>query len=86
MLSNYAKYFHMELVCFKNLAFLVFCFDIIVYFSEGFVLVFEYMQSDLSELIYDAERPLSPAHIKSFMQMLLKGVAFMHEHNIMHRV
>ena len=44
------------------------------------------MQSDLSELIYDAERPLSPAHIKSFMQMLLKGVAFMHEHNIMHRV
>lgn len=51
----------------------------------GFVLVFEFMVSDLAELIKDSENPLSPPAIKSYMLMLLKGVAHLHKNNIMHR-
>ena len=50
------------------------------------VLVFEYMQSDLSEVMRNAVSPLTAAQIKSYMVMLLRGVAFFHDHSIMHRV
>ncbi|XP_043936304.1 cyclin-dependent kinase 20 isoform X2 [Protopterus annectens] len=51
----------------------------------GFVLVFEYMLSDLSEVIRNSDRPLTESQVKSYMMMLLKGVAFCHENSIMHR-
>lgn len=51
----------------------------------GFVLVFEFMMSDLAELIKDAETPLKEPEIKSYMLMLLKGVEYLHRNNIMHR-
>ena len=51
----------------------------------GFVLVFEFMVSDLSEVIKDAEKPLSQEEIKGYMLMLLRGVAFIHEREVMHR-
>ena len=51
----------------------------------GFVLVFEFMMSDLAEVIKDSENPLTVPDIKSYMLMLLKGVAHLHSHNIMHR-
>ena len=38
----------------------------------GFVLVFEFMVSDLSELIADVENPLSAPQSKTYMTMLLK--------------
>lgn len=50
------------------------------------VLVFDYMLSDLSEVIRKSERPLTEAQVKSYMLMLFKGLAFLHENNIMHRV
>lgn len=50
------------------------------------VFVFDFMLSDLSEVIRKVERPLTEAQIKSYMLMLLKGIAFCHENNIMHRV
>ncbi|CAL1605857.1 unnamed protein product [Knipowitschia caucasica] len=53
--------------------------------GTGFVLVFDYMLSDLSEVIRNSERPLSPAQVKGYMMMLLKGVTFLHQNNIMHR-
>ncbi|KAL5014199.1 hypothetical protein ScPMuIL_008469 [Solemya velum] len=53
--------------------------------GSSVVLVFEYMLSDLSEVIRNSEKPLTEAQIKSYMMMLLKGVAFCHENNIMHR-
>lgn len=53
--------------------------------GTGFVLVFEYMLSDLSEVIRNSERPLTEGQIKSYMMMLLKGIAFCHKSNIMHR-
>ncbi|XP_044066219.1 cyclin-dependent kinase 20 isoform X2 [Siniperca chuatsi] len=51
----------------------------------GFVLVFDFMLSDLSEVIRNSQRPLTPAQVKGYMMMLLKGVAFLHHNNIMHR-
>lgn len=51
----------------------------------GFVLVFEFMVSDLGELINDFESPINEPLIKTYSQMLLKGVAFMHSNSIMHR-
>lgn len=54
--------------------------------GTGFVLVFDFMVSDLSEVIRNADCPLTPAQVKSYMMMLLKGVAFLHHNNIMHRV
>ncbi|KAG8003063.1 Cyclin-dependent kinase 20 [Nibea albiflora] len=53
--------------------------------GTGFVLVFDFMLSDLSEVIRNSERPLTPAQVKGYMMMLLKGVAFLHHNNIMHR-
>lgn len=54
--------------------------------GTGFVLVFDFMLSDLSEVIRNSEHPLTPAQVKAYMMMLLKGVAFLHQNNIMHRV
>ncbi|MEQ2216094.1 hypothetical protein XENOCAPTIV_010615, partial [Xenoophorus captivus] len=54
--------------------------------GTGFVLVFDFMLSDLSEVIRNYQRPLTPAQVKCYMMMLLKGVAFLHHNNIMHRV
>ena len=51
----------------------------------GFVLVFEFMVSDLSEVIKDSQNPLSQQEIKGYMMMLLRGVAFIHEREVMHR-
>ncbi|XP_045912754.1 cyclin-dependent kinase 20 isoform X1 [Micropterus dolomieu] len=53
--------------------------------GTGFVLVFDFMLSDLSEVIRNSERPLTPAQVKGYMMMLLKGVAFLHHNDIMHR-
>jgi cell cycle related kinase len=53
--------------------------------GTGFVLVFEYMLSDLSEVIRNDDQAISEAQVKSYMKMLLNGVAFCHENSIMHR-
>ncbi|XP_070558449.1 cyclin-dependent kinase 20-like isoform X1 [Ptychodera flava] len=53
--------------------------------GTGFVLVFEFMLSDLSEVVRNCDKPLTEAQIKSYMQMLLKGVTYCHENSIMHR-
>ena len=52
--------------------------------GAGFVLVFEFMMSDLQEIMQATM--LTEAQIKSYMQMLLRGVAYCHASSIMHRV
>lgn len=37
-------------------------------------------------MLRDTQNPLTEAQIKTYTQMLLKGVDYMHDHNIMHRV
>eukprot|EP00035_Acanthoeca_spectabilis_P012357 m.220496 g.220496 ORF g.220496 m.220496 type:complete len:254 (-) comp15601_c0_seq11:28-789(-) len=51
--------------------------------GNGFVLVFDYMFSDLSQVITNYD--LTAAQIKSYMVMLLRGVSFCHDNHIMHR-
>ncbi|KAJ3044983.1 Cyclin-dependent kinase 20 [Rhizophlyctis rosea] len=53
--------------------------------GPNFILSFEYMLSDLSEVLRNASQPLTEAQIKAYMLMLLKGVAYCHENAIMHR-
>ncbi|EGF82933.1 hypothetical protein BATDEDRAFT_85661 [Batrachochytrium dendrobatidis JAM81] len=53
--------------------------------GTGVVLVFEYMLSDLAEVLRNASKPLTEAQIKAYMLMLLKGVAYCHKNSIMHR-
>ncbi|KAM5261211.1 cyclin-dependent kinase 20 isoform 1-T1 [Hipposideros larvatus] len=53
--------------------------------GAGFVLAFEFMLSDLAEVVRHAQRPLAQAQVKSYLHMLLKGVAFCHANNIVHR-
>lgn len=45
-------------------------------------LVFEFMLSDLAEVLRNSGK-LGCSHIKAYMLMLLKGVAYCHENNIM---
>ena len=51
----------------------------------GFVLVFEFMLSDLSEVLRNYRVLLSEPQIKCYMLMLLQGVAHCHRHSIIHR-
>ncbi|KAJ3213869.1 Cyclin-dependent kinase 20, partial [Dinochytrium kinnereticum] len=53
--------------------------------GASFVLVFEYMLSDLAEVLRNATQPLTEAQVKAYMLMLLSGVAYCHENAIMHR-
>ncbi|KAF6123565.1 cyclin dependent kinase 20 [Phyllostomus discolor] len=53
--------------------------------GAGFVLAFEFMLSDLAEVVRHTQRPLAQAQVKSYLQMLLKGVSFCHANNIVHR-
>ncbi len=60
------------------------------FFPDGssIIIVCEYMQSDLSHVMRSAAllcRPLRHAEIKSIMQMILKGIAAVHDAQIMHR-
>ncbi|XP_045069103.1 cyclin-dependent kinase 20-like [Coregonus clupeaformis] len=50
-----------------------------------FILVFEYILSDLSEVFRNAQRPLTECQVKGYMMMLLKWVAFCQENSIIHR-
>lgn len=51
-----------------------------------FIMVFEYMPSGLGELLKDTDNPLTTSQKKTYMKMLLGGVAYMHSKKIMHRV
>ncbi|XP_065911299.1 cyclin-dependent kinase 20-like [Dysidea avara] len=53
--------------------------------GAGFVLVFDYMLSDLSSVLRNCDSPLTEAQVKSYLLMLLKGVAYLHQNSIMHR-
>jgi cyclin-dependent kinase 7 len=48
-------------------------------------LVFEILPKNLDDVIKDKEMVLSPADIKSYMKMLLEGLAYCHAHFVLHR-
>ncbi|KAI9106065.1 kinase-like domain-containing protein [Phlyctochytrium arcticum] len=53
--------------------------------GPSFVLVFEFMLSDLSHILRNTPAPLTSSQVKAYMLMLLKGLSYCHENNIMHR-
>ncbi|KAL1414791.1 hypothetical protein MTO96_007254 [Rhipicephalus appendiculatus] len=53
--------------------------------SSGVLLVFELLCCNLSTLIHNPERPLSEAHVKCCMRMLLCGLEHCHSMGILHR-
>jgi len=48
-------------------------------------LVLEYLDSDLSEVIAQAQARLPVAHIKAYARMLLEALAYVHSKSIIHR-
>lgn len=48
-------------------------------------LVFKFMETDLEAVIRDRNIFLSPADIKSYLQMTLKGLAYCHKKWVLHR-
>lgn len=50
-----------------------------------FIMVFEYMPTGLWEIIKDNEIALKPVQVKTYMKMILEGVAYIHGKNIIHR-
>lgn len=54
---------------------------------SGLALVFDYMPHTLYSRLKDEENPLSRQQIQSYTQMLLRGLAYLHDElKIMHRV
>ncbi|XP_013603333.1 PREDICTED: cyclin-dependent kinase D-3 [Brassica oleracea var. oleracea] len=53
--------------------------------KENLHLVFEFMETDLEGVIRDSNVFLSPADIKSYLLMTLKGLAYCHEKWVLHR-
>lgn len=47
--------------------------------------VFEYCETDLELVIKDRSLIFSAADVKSFMDMILRGLAFCHDHWVLHR-
>lgn len=53
--------------------------------KNSLVLVFEYLDWSLEDVVRDKATPLSAADVKSYMQMLLQALAFVHEQQVVHR-
>ena len=56
-------------------------------FAHGtaFLLVFEFMVSDLARIMKDSASGLAESHIKAYTRMLLAGMEYCHQQNIIHR-
>lgn len=48
-------------------------------------MVFEYMEHDLTGVLSQSQFVLSPAHLKSFCQQMLQGLAYLHHKSVVHR-
>jgi cyclin-dependent kinase 7 len=59
--------------------------DVFVSQNNNLAIVLELMESDLEAVIRDPSIVLSPADIKSYMQMALQGLADCHSRNVVHR-
>lgn len=53
--------------------------------KQNLHLVFEFMETDLEGVIRDSNVFLSPADVKSYLLMTLKGLAYCHEKRVLHR-
>jgi len=56
----------------------------VIYTERKLTLVFEFLDQDLKKYM-DFCRQLTPETIRMFMKHLLEGIAFCHEHRVLHR-
>jgi len=56
----------------------------VIYTERKLTLVFEYLDQDLKKYM-DFCRQLPPETIRKFMKHLLEGIAFCHDHRVLHR-
>eukprot|EP00013_Stygamoeba_regulata_P006596 CAMPEP_0177641270 /NCGR_PEP_ID=MMETSP0447-20121125/6976_1 /TAXON_ID=0 /ORGANISM="Stygamoeba regulata, Strain BSH-02190019" /LENGTH=306 /DNA_ID=CAMNT_0019143375 /DNA_START=97 /DNA_END=1017 /DNA_ORIENTATION=+ len=57
----------------------------VIHTEKKLTLVFEYLDQDLKKYIDDCRGEIPVPTMKSFLFQLLKGVAFCHEHRVLHR-
>ncbi|GFE54233.1 CMGC CDK kinase [Babesia ovis] len=57
----------------------------VIHSDKCLTLVFEYLDQDLKKLLDVCDGGLETSTAKSFLYQLLKGVAYCHEHRILHR-
>eukprot|EP00744_Colponema_vietnamica_P003082 GILI01004766.1.p1 GENE.GILI01004766.1~~GILI01004766.1.p1 ORF type:complete len:314 (-),score=90.79 GILI01004766.1:85-975(-) len=57
----------------------------VVHTERKLTLVFEYLDQDLKKLLDVCEGGLDPQTTKSFLFQLLRGIAFCHQHRVLHR-
>lgn len=53
---------------------------------SGLSLVFDFMPNTLYGRLRDENNPMSRQEVKKYMNMLLKGIEYLHSMGIMHRV
>lgn len=53
--------------------------------GSGFVLVFEYVFTDLAEVLRTVKERLKSSQVKGYLKMLLQGVAYCHNIGVIHR-
>ena len=57
----------------------------VIHTEKKLTLVFEYLDSDLKKFMDGLNGDLDLQTLKNFLHQLLKGVAFCHEHRVLHR-
>ncbi|GAM16915.1 hypothetical protein SAMD00019534_000900, partial [Acytostelium subglobosum LB1] len=57
----------------------------VIHTERKLTLVFEYLDQDLKKYMDECGGEVAKPTIKSFMYQLLKGVAFCHDHRVLHR-
>jgi len=57
----------------------------VIHSERKLTLVFEYLDQDLKKYLDECRGEIPLAQTKSFLYQLLKGVAFCHEHRVLHR-
>jgi cyclin-dependent kinase len=57
----------------------------VIHTERKLTLVFEYLDQDLKKLLDMVEAGLDAATTKSFLYQLLRGIAYCHQHRVLHR-
>lgn len=57
----------------------------VLHTEKKLTLVFEYCEQDLKKYLDSCGGEIDPMQVKSFLYQLLKGVAFCHDHRVLHR-
>lgn len=57
----------------------------VIHTERKLTLVFEFLDQDLKKMLDQTENGLDPATTKSFLFQLLRGIAYCHQHRVLHR-